>query len=142
MEEGWMTTTDVLRGVPLFSGLTERAIEAIAALTTEQSFADGDTLVRQGEAGETFIILLDGSARVERDRQPIAELGRGDFLGEISLVDGGPRTATVTAHGPVRALVVQHADFRRLFDEFGAVRYDIVSALTRRIRRDATDLSL
>ena len=137
-----MTTTDVLRGVPLFSGLTERAIEAVAALTTEQSFADGDTLVRQGDAGETFIILLDGSAQVERDRQPIAELGRGDFLGEISLVDGGPRTATVTARGPVRALVVQHADFRRLFDEFGAVRYDIVTALTRRIRRDATDPSL
>lgn len=137
-----MTTTDVLRGVPLFSGLTERAIEAIAALTTEQSFADGDTLVRQGEAGETFINLLDGSARVERDRQPIAELGRGDFLGEISLVDGEPRTATVTAHGPVRALVVQHADFRRLFDEFGAVRYDIVTALTRRIRRDGADPSL
>jgi CRP/FNR family cyclic AMP-dependent transcriptional regulator len=137
-----MTTTDVLRGVPLFNGMTERVIEAIAALTTEQTFADGDTLVRQGDAGETFIVLLDGSARVERDRQPIAELGRGDFLGEISLVDGGPRTATVTANGPVRALVVRRADFRRLFDEFGAFRYDIVTALTRRIRRDAADPSL
>jgi len=134
-----MTKTDVLRGVPLFSGLTERAIEAIAALTTEQSFAEGETLVREGDAGETFIILLDGSAEVERDHQPISKLGRGDFLGEISLIDGGPRTATVTARGPVKALVVQHTDFRRLLEEFGPVRYDIVTALTRRIRRDATD---
>ena len=133
-----MTTADVLRGVPLFSGMTDRAIEAIAALTSETAFADGDAIVREGDAGETFIILLDGAASIERGGHAIGELGRGDFLGEISLVDGGPRTATVIARGDVSALVVQHADFRRLFEEFGAIRYDIVTALTRRIRRDAT----
>lgn len=137
-----MATTDVLRGVPLFSGMTDRAIEAIAGLTTEATFADGETLVREGDPGETFMVLVDGSARVERATRPIAELGAGDFLGEISLIDGGPRTATVTARGPVKALVVSGSDFRRLYEEFGAVRYDIVTALTRRIRRDATDPAL
>lgn len=133
-----MTTTDVLRGVPLFSGMTDRAIEAIGGLTPEATFDDGEAIVREGEPGETFIVLTGGSAQVERHGQAIATLGRGDFLGEISLIDGGERTATVTACGPVTALVVQRTDFRRLMDEFGAVRYDILSALTRRIRRDAT----
>jgi CRP/FNR family cyclic AMP-dependent transcriptional regulator len=142
MEEDWMTTADVLRGVPLFSGLTDRAVEAIAGLTTETTFADGETLVREGDPGETFIVLLGGAAEVVRDHQLVAELARGDFLGEISLIDGGPRTATVIARGPVSALVVQHTDFRRLFEEFGAIRYDIVTALTRRIRRDAADPTL
>ena len=134
-----MTTTDVLRGVPLFSGMTDRAIEAIAGLTSEAAFSSGETLVRQGDPGETFIILVDGTAVVERDGRRIAELARGDFLGEISLIDGGPRTATVTASAPISALVVEHAAFRRLVEDFGAVRYDIVSALAEQIRRDAAD---
>jgi CRP/FNR family cyclic AMP-dependent transcriptional regulator len=137
-----MTTTDVLRGVPLFSGMTDRAIEAIADLTTEATFGDGEAIVREGEPGDTFIVLTDGSAQVERHGESIATLGRGDFLGEISLIDGGERTATVTARGPVTALIVHRDEFRRLMDEFGAVRYDILSALTRRIRRDATAATL
>ena len=137
-----MTTSDVLRGVPLFNGMTDNGIEAIASLTTETTFADCEALVREGDPGETFILLLEGSAHVERGDRPIADLGRGDFVGEISLIDGGPRTATVTAAGPVRALVVGRADFRRLIEEFGAVLYDIVAALARRVRRDETDPTL
>jgi CRP-like cAMP-binding protein len=137
-----MTTTDLLRGVPLFSGLTDTAIDAIAGLTKEASYAAGDTLVREGEPGDSFIILVSGSATVDRGGRPIAELDRGDFLGEISLLDRGPRTATVTAREPIDALVVDHADFRRLVEEFGAVRYEIVTALTERIRRDASDQTL
>jgi CRP-like cAMP-binding protein len=137
-----MTTTDTLRGVPLFSGMPERAVEAIAGLATETTYAAGEPIVREGDPGETFIILVSGSAQVERHARPIADLGPGDFLGEISLVDGGPRTATVIATEPVGALVVQHTDFRRLFEEYGAVRYDIVTALTNRIRRDASEPSL
>ena len=137
-----MTTTDVLRDVPLFSGMTDRAIDAIAGLTTETTFGDGEAIVREGEPGETFVVLTSGSAQVERKGQSIATLGSGDFLGEISLIDGGERTATVTARGPVTALIVQRVEFRRLMDEFGAVRYEILSALTRRIRRDATASSL
>ena len=137
-----MTTTDVLRGVPLFNGMTDRALDAIAGLTSEVHFGDGEALVRQGDPGKTFIVLVDGSAHVERDGRAIAELASGDFVGEISLIDGGPRTATVTATGPVRALAIEHEAFRRLFEEFGAVRYDIVTALARRVRRDATDAAL
>lgn len=142
MEEDRMTTTDILRGVTLFSGMTDRTLEAIAGLASESTFVDGEALVREGDAGDTFIILVDGAARVERNGRQIADLGNGDFLGEISLIDGGPRTATVTARGSVSALVVRHDDFRRLLDEFGAVRYDILTALARRIRRDASDPSI
>jgi CRP/FNR family cyclic AMP-dependent transcriptional regulator len=137
-----MTTTDILRGVKLFNGMTDRTLEAIAGLASQSTFVDGEQLVREGDAGDTFIVLVDGAARVERNGRQIADLGHGDFLGEISLIDGGPRTATVTAQGPVSALVVRHDDFRRLIDEFAAIRYDILTALARRIRRDASDPSL
>ncbi len=131
-----MTPTDVLRGVPLFAGMTDRAIEAISGLTTEVAYRDGEPIVREGDAGESFIVLVSGTAAVDRGGHQVRVLAAGDFLGELSLVDGGPRTATVTARGPVRALEVSRGDFRRLFEEFGAVRLDILTALTARIRRD------
>jgi CRP-like cAMP-binding protein len=137
-----MTPTDVLRGVPLFAGMTDRAIEAISGLTTEVEYRDGEAIVSEGEAGESFIVLVSGSAAVDRGGREVRELTAGDFLGELSLVDGGPRTATVTARGPVRALIVTRPDFSRLFDEFGAIRLDILTALTARIRRDETDPQL
>lgn len=134
-----MSTIDVLRGVPLFSGMTDLAIESIAGMTRETAFADGAEIVHEGDEADTFIVLIDGSARVDRGGHPIRDLGRGDFLGEMSLLDGGRRTATVTALEPVSALVVSRSDFRRLIDDFAAVRYDILSALSQRVRRDASD---
>jgi CRP-like cAMP-binding protein len=137
-----MTPTDVLRGVPLFAGMTDRAIEAISGLTTEVEYRDGEPIVLENDAGESFIVLVSGTAAVDRGGHQVRVLAAGDFLGELSLVDGGPRTATVTARGPVRALEVSRADFRRLFEEFGAVRLDILTALTARIRRDQGDPQL
>ncbi len=133
-------SSDVLRRVPLFSGMTDRCVEAIGELAHEVDFEAGRELVRQGEPGESFLVLLAGEARVEQGGQQIRDLGPGDFLGEISLIDGGPRTATVTATQPVRALVVERPDFVRLIDDFPPVRLEILTALTQRIRRQALPL--
>ena len=132
-------TPDLLRLVPLFSGMTDRSFQAIADLSSEADYAVGDALVRQGDPGESFIILVSGRARVDRDRKTLRELGPGDFLGEISLVDGGPRTATVTALDPIHALTVQRQGFLDLIDRLPVFRLEVLNALTERIRATVGD---
>ena len=132
-------TPDLLRLVPLFNGLTERSFEAIGNLAVEDDYAVGQALVRQGSPGESFIIIVTGRATVERDGRMLRELGPGDFLGEISLVDGGPRTATVTALDPIHAIVIQRAGFLELIDRIPVFRLDVLSCLTQRIRASVAD---
>ena len=131
------TNSDILRTIPLFRGMTDQSIETISDLAVPALFAAGDVLVREGEPGDSFIVLIAGQATVEKDGQSIRSLGAGDFLGEIALIDGGPRTATVTATSPVEALTVDRAGFGRLMAEFPVVRLDLVSALTQRLREHA-----
>ena len=95
---------DLLHGIPLFSGLDKRQLLRLGQLTDEVDVADGRTLMRQGERGDELFIVIEGNLRVERDGQVIAHRGAGDFLGEIALVDEGPRSATVIADGPAREL--------------------------------------
>jgi CRP-like cAMP-binding protein len=127
---------DDLRRVPLFSGMTDAALTAVAELASPIEFADGDALTVEGADGDAFFLLLDGRVSVSRGGAPISELAAGDFIGEIALIDGRPRTATAVAVGPVQALVVQRADFQALMERFGAVRLGVLMALTDRIRAD------
>ena len=130
-------TAELLRSVPLFTGMTDAAIESIGDLAHEVKFEPDDELVRQGDEGDSFLIIIEGRARVVQNGETLRELGPGDYLGEIALIDGGPRSATVTATELVRALVVERSDFRRLIDDFSAVRFHVLTALTQRIRREA-----
>jgi CRP/FNR family cyclic AMP-dependent transcriptional regulator len=132
-------STDLLRLVPLFRGMTDRSFEAIANLASEADYAAGEELVRQGTPGREFIIIVTGRAQVERDGKQIRELGPGDFLGEISLVDGSPRTATVTALDPIHAVTVQRDGFLDLIDRVPVFRLDVMNALTERIRATVAD---
>ncbi len=128
---------ELLRRVPLFAGMTDQSIGRVGDLFEDAEFPVGRTIVRQGDDGEEFLILVEGAARVELDGRPIRQLGQGDFLGEISLIDGRPRTATVVATAPVRALVARRPAFARLIDEHPAVRHSVLMALTERIRNVA-----
>lgn len=132
-------TVDLLRLVPLFNGMTDRSFEAMAALASEADYAAADDLVRQGEPGDAFIIIVSGQARVVRDGRTLRELGPGDFLGEISLIDGSPRTATVTALDPIHALVIGRLGFLDLIERLPVFRLEILNALTERIRATAAD---
>ena len=127
-------TTDLLRLVPLFAGMTDRSFEAIAGVAIEVGFAEGDHLVRQGEPGTAFFIIVGGQARVDRDGLTIRELGPGDFLGEIALIDGSPPTATVTALEPVAAVTINRSDFLDLVERLSVFRLEMLNALTQRIR--------
>jgi CRP-like cAMP-binding protein len=136
-----VTNAALLRTVPLFQGMTDSAIDAVAGLAEPGHYAAGDTLVHQGDPGETLIVIVDGRATVDQDGTQIRRLANGDFLGEISLIDGGPRTATVTAETPIEALVIDRAGFDRLMGDHPAVRLGLLMALSERLRQRAPAVS-
>ncbi len=136
-----MATDDrlaLLRSVPLFRGLGRREIERLGELADEIDVPDAQVLTRQGESGQEFFVVLSGHVTVARDGQRLARLGPGQFLGEIALIDGRPRTATATADGPARLLVLNHRAFDSLLDEFPTISRQVVQALVERIRRTVT----
>jgi putative iron-dependent peroxidase len=128
----------VLGGVPLFRSLDEAHLRRLTELGTDVHAADGDVLVRQGETGNEFFVVITGSVVVEREGQRLARLGPGDFLGEIALIDGRPRTATAIADGETQLFVLDHRHFDTLLDEFPGVGRQIARALVDRIRRTVT----
>jgi CRP-like cAMP-binding protein len=131
---------DVLKRVPLFSGLSRRHLDLIARHADQVNLDAGRVLARQGGLGREFILIVDGSARVERDGRRIARLGPGDFFGEMSLIDGRPRSATVTAETPMVLLVVHTRSFSYLLDTVPALRKKILVTLCERLR--AADAAL
>ncbi|HEY7737118.1 MAG TPA: cyclic nucleotide-binding domain-containing protein [Candidatus Limnocylindrales bacterium] len=124
----------VLSRVPLFARCGGRSLEAIGRLADEVDVKDGTELTREGSSGGEFFVIVDGKVRLERGGKEIAVLGPGDFLGEISLIDGGPRTATATADGPARLLVVAHREFHTLMADYPDIRLEILEALAQRVR--------
>jgi CRP-like cAMP-binding protein len=130
---------DHLRRVPLFEGMTDSAIAAVAAIAVETAYSDRQTIVTEGAAGDAFYVITAGQVRITREGAEIASLEAGSFLGEVSLLDGRPRTASATAVGPVETLVIDREAFLRLLDDRPAVRLSVLMALTARIRRDERD---
>jgi CRP-like cAMP-binding protein len=131
------TSSEALRQVPLFQAMTDRSVDAIADLAEERDFATDEPLVRQGDEGDSFFVIVEGTASVTQDGAQIRELGPGDFLGEIALIDGQARTATVVATTPIRALVIGRDGFRTLLDRHAGVRFDVLAALAQRLRQRA-----
>lgn len=125
---------DLLRTVPLFAGLGERELERISTLSDVVDLPDGRTLTTQGRLGWEMFILVEGRAAVERDGQLINEVGPGEVIGEIALLDGGPRTATVTLAEPSRLLVLARREFQALMDEFPDIRLQVLEAVAHRLR--------
>ena len=124
-----------LRRVPLFSRMNQRQLERLGQLSDEIEVGLDEVLAEQGHVGHEFFIVLDGHVSVLDKRNQIAQLHRGDFFGEIALLDGRPRTATVRADGITRLLVIGHREFHALMDEFPTVRDAVLTALAERLRR-------
>ena len=130
---------ELLQTIPLFRGLSRRQIERLGQLTDEIDLPGGRVLMRQGDRGEELFIIVEGSVRVERDGREIALRSAGDILGEIALVDHGPRTATVTTDGPARLLVVGHRAFDSLMEEFPDLQLKVLRTLAERVRSSEPD---
>jgi CRP/FNR family transcriptional regulator, cyclic AMP receptor protein len=124
----------LLREVGLFQGVTDDGLAAVAAKSTEIAFETGRTIVRQGEVGTGFFLIASGRARVVRDGRTIAELGPGQFFGELSLLDQQPRIANVVAETPVDCLALASWDFEAVLSMQPGVALAILRGVARRLR--------
>ena len=125
---------DALAKVPLFSGLSRRHLGMIARHADEVKLDVGKVLARQGEHGLEFLLIVDGDARVERNGKVIGRLTAGDFFGEMSLIDGKPRTATVIAETTVVLLVVHRRAFGHMLDTVPGLQNSVLLTLCERLR--------
>ena len=128
-------TRAALSGVPLFEGLSKRHLSQLAASADSASFSGGEAIVRQGGSGEILFVLIEGEAKVVRDGRIVARLLPGDSFGEVSVVDGGPRSASVFAETPVRAITVLRKTVEALIRREPAVTLKLLEVLARRIRQ-------
>ena len=128
--------TELIRQVPLFSRCSRAELKEIAKLADEIDLRQGKEMTQEGAPGREFFVLLEGTADVRKKGRKINTLGAGDFFGEISLVSRQPRTATVTATSPVRALVVTDYSFRHLLDESPQIKTKVMEALAERLAPD------
>ncbi len=127
---------ELIRSVPLFSHCTKRELSAIAAQADELSVPAGRELTRQGEPGREFMVIVEGNAEVKKNGRRINYLGAGDFLGEIALLSGAPRTATVKTTSDAHLLVLTDRAFRQLTYQMPSIHSSLVKALSERLQAD------
>jgi CRP-like cAMP-binding protein len=128
----------VLEQVPLFAGLSHRHLRHLAGVAQERTFLPGRTVVEKGAAGNSFYVVVDGTAKVMLgdSNRVLARIRRGDFFGELSLLDGGPRTASVLAETPLTVLKIWRSDFRALIKNEPDVSLKMMQELARRLREE------
>ena len=124
----------MLRNVPLFKGLSQKQLEQIARLVDEVEAPAGKRLAIVGETGHGLFVIVQGQAVVTLPNGRKVRLGPGEFFGEMSLVDGGPRSATVEATTPMKLLVVGHREFWQLLDEAPSLNAKVMRTLAGRLR--------
>ena len=125
---------ELLRQVDLFRSCTTRELGQIAALTTELEVTANSVLMRRGDLGKEFFVIIEGTATVTRESVELAKLGAGSFFGELALIDGGPRTATVVARTDMKVLVLSRREFWSLLNSVPPVASKVVSELGSRLR--------
>jgi CRP-like cAMP-binding protein len=125
---------ELLKRTPLLEGLGRRELEAVGTLVDEVDVPAGKVLMREGESGREFFVLVSGAVGIDRGGTRVRTLAPGDFFGEIALLAEGPRTATATADEPATLLVLGHREFHSLMDQFPAIRTCVLEALASRIR--------
>ena len=125
-----------LRQVPLFARAASKDLEFVASRTDEVEVPAGRLLVQQGRPADTFYVLLEGEADLEVDGKTRPALKAGDFFGEISMLDRGLASATVTTRTPVRMLVMSHAQFRDAIKASDPLLVKVLAAMGERLRAD------
>jgi CRP-like cAMP-binding protein len=125
---------DHLASVSLFSACSKRELQKIAKASDELTVPAGKVLVEQGDTGRECFILISGSAAVKRGNRKVAALGPGDCVGELSLLDHGPRTATVVTETDTDLLVLGSRQFAGVLDEVPSMARKLMAALASRVR--------
>jgi CRP/FNR family cyclic AMP-dependent transcriptional regulator len=124
-----------LRKVPLLATLSRRDLTRILDLGKEQEFRAGATITKTGNLGRDFYLILDGKARVTVPGRRTTTLGPGDYFGEMAVLDGGPRSATIEAVTRLFTLRIGRTEFLAMLDAYGTVGRKILVEMSRRVRR-------
>jgi CRP/FNR family transcriptional regulator, cyclic AMP receptor protein len=128
---------ELLKRVPLFAGCSKGELRELALVADELDLKEGRTLVREGRPGREFFVLVDGTVRVSREGRKLAELGAGEWFGEIALLTNTPRTATVTSTSPLRVLVITDRSFRNVVERMPTIALKVLSTISERLSHDA-----
>ena len=128
---------ELLRSVPLFAGCSKNELRELAKTADEIDLRQGTVLTREGRPGREFFVLIDGTAEVTKKGKKIADLGPGDWLGEIALITDSPRTATVTATSAVDVLVITDRRFRSVVETMPSIALKVLACVGERLSSDA-----
>jgi CRP/FNR family transcriptional regulator, cyclic AMP receptor protein len=123
-----------LSQVPLFAGIDRRKLGSLAGQMAQRSFAEGEIATEEGKGGTAFWIIESGEASVAVKGRIVRTLGPGDYFGEISLIDGKPRSATVTAKGDLTTISLVSWDFTPLLDKEPEVSKALLMVMCARVR--------
>jgi CRP/FNR family transcriptional regulator, cyclic AMP receptor protein len=127
------TKVEALKRAPLFADLSRKELVQLAKKTEDLEFEPGKVLCKEGDIGQEFFVIVDGTTDVTRNGKHLAARSGGDFVGEIALLEKTTRTATVTAKTPVRLFVLTRQEFHQLVRENPSVERKILRALARRV---------
>ena len=130
------TKRELIARVPLFAGLSKKELAQVASIADELDFKADKILIREGDPGREFFILVEGRAEVTRGGKSLATRHAGDFFGEIALMCDRPRVATVTTAEPTRALVVTDRDFKTLVKRSPEIALKVLEAVGERLPAD------
>jgi CRP/FNR family transcriptional regulator, cyclic AMP receptor protein len=130
-----------LQAVPLFSGLTKKELGVVGGVAKEVSASPGDVLAKEGESGVGFFLIVTGTARVVVGGRTRRRLGSGDTFGEIALLDGGPRTATVVAETEMSLLGITAWAFKSLLTEYPSITLKLLEEVASRLRASSSSVT-
>jgi CRP/FNR family transcriptional regulator, cyclic AMP receptor protein len=125
----------VIASVPLFESLSRKHLKKVAGLSSTVDFGAGDTVIQEGEPGDSFYVTVSGQAKVVTGGKTMHRLIPGDHFGEISLLDGQPRSASVVAETPVSLLRVERSSFLKLVRDDPDLARALLASLARMVRR-------
>ena len=125
---------DLLKGIPLLEGCSKKELSLLADIADEMEFAAGDVICKEGDAGLGLQLIVDGEAKVEVGGKARRKMGPGMFFGDIALLDGGPRSATVIANVETTVLTVPAWSFQALLKQQPAIAVKMLPVLAHRLR--------
>ena len=130
----------LLAGVPLFSACSSAELAKISQMSTPVEVSAGHVLTREGDGGKEFFLIIEGEVKVEKGGRAVAIMGPGDFFGEAALLDGGPRTATVTATTNLVLESIGRREFLALLEEAPHFTHSILKGVAARLREGSVDI--
>jgi CRP/FNR family cyclic AMP-dependent transcriptional regulator len=125
----------LLEAIPLFAGLSKRQLKKVAAIGEIVEYLGGASVVREGDIGDSFFVVLSGQGKVTVNGRVVHRVLPGDHFGEVSLLDGGPRTASVVAETPMNLLMIARAGFNKILRADPQLALALLESLARMIRR-------